>query len=267
MNKDVIDPPGEELAALAAQINAEHAAGERAARRGMAHFRAAGLALLKAKAACGHGRWLPWLKANVQCSQRRAQRYMALAKCEAASDLEDQWRVISGHGAHVGNNSGEHEWYTPPEFVDAARAVLGAIDVDPASAERAQETVRAGTYYTKEDDGLSRPWAGRLWLNPPYEKKLVDAFTEKLVNHYRAGDVTEAVVLVNNATDTEWFCRLAAAASAACFPSRRIKFLRPEGEDGAPLQGQALLYLGGDVGAFRAAFGKFGRVWRPDDHA
>jgi Protein of unknown function (DUF3102) len=72
--------PAEDLAALAGTINAEHEAGVAALHKGLAHFRSAGLALLRAKAQCGHGTWLPWLKANVRCSERTAQGYMRLAE-------------------------------------------------------------------------------------------------------------------------------------------------------------------------------------------
>jgi hypothetical protein len=86
-----------DLAELAHQINAEHAAGEQAAREGLEHFRAAGEALVKAKAQCGHGKWLPWLKKNIKCGDRQARRYMALAKLDVTSDLESQWQVLSGN--------------------------------------------------------------------------------------------------------------------------------------------------------------------------
>src|SRR5262245_13067731 len=39
------------------------------------------------------------------------------------------------------------EWYTPPQYIAAARAVLGAIDLDPASSEIAQTTVQAGAFF------------------------------------------------------------------------------------------------------------------------
>jgi hypothetical protein len=99
---DLFDPPAmvrpaEDLAALAARANAEHEAGERLTRKGLEHYRAAGEALRKAKAQCGHGKWLAWLKANVKFSQQQASRYMQLAKLPVTSNLEDQWRVISGN--------------------------------------------------------------------------------------------------------------------------------------------------------------------------
>jgi hypothetical protein len=89
----------DDLAELAARINAEHAAGEHATRKGLEHFHACGLALLGAKERCGHGGWLPWLKNNCPgVGERKARRYMELAKSDAASDLEAEWRRICGHG-------------------------------------------------------------------------------------------------------------------------------------------------------------------------
>ncbi|MDP8929537.1 MAG: phage N-6-adenine-methyltransferase [Actinomycetota bacterium] len=63
--------------------------------------------------------------------------------------------------------TGNVEWYTPRPYLDAAVAVMGAIDLDPASCDLAQRNVRAVRYFTTEDDGLRQDWWGRVWLNPP----------------------------------------------------------------------------------------------------
>lgn len=161
--------------------------------------------------------------------------------------------------AHVGHNSGDNEWYTPPEYIKAARAVMGGIDLDPATSAIANENVRAETFYTEEDDGLTQPWSGRIWMNPPYAQPLVDRFCSRLARTYASGDITEACVLINNATETAWFQTIAAEATAMCFPRGRIKFWHPA-KKSAPLQGQAVVYLGKNVDAFKREFLPFGFV-------
>ena len=165
---------------------------------------------------------------------------------------------------HVSNNSGENEWYTPPDIVSLARNVMGKIDLDPASSDIANETIGAEEYYTMEDDGLEQEWHGNVWLNPPYAQPFISKFASKVSQEYEAGNITQACVLVNNATETEWFRRIAANAGAICFPGGRIKFLDPGGDaSGAPLQGQAIIYLGKDINKFAEAFSLIGMVLCP----
>lgn len=161
---------------------------------------------------------------------------------------------------HVSFNAGNNQWYTPPEYIVAARQVLGVIDLDPASSDIANRCVRATHYYTAESDGLAYSWTGRVWMNPPYAAELIGKFADKLIQHFAAGEVTKAIVLVNNATETNWFQGLLGQSSAVCFPRQRVRFLDPAGNPGAPLQGQAVLYLGDSASDFAREFAVFGKV-------
>jgi phage N-6-adenine-methyltransferase len=143
---------------------------------------------------------------------------------------------------HVSHNSGNNEWYTPADYIEAEREVLGGIDLDPASSTEANAVVHAARFFSQAEDGLAQPWHGCVWLNPPYAKPLIAHFAEKFAASVERGDVSAAVVLVNNATETEWFQTLAHAADAFCFPKKRIPFRTPDRDHTATgLQGQAML--------------------------
>lgn len=157
---------------------------------------------------------------------------------------------------HVANNSGNNEWYTPSEYIEAARKAMGSIDTDPASNEIANKVVKADKYYTIETDGLAHDWHGNVWMNPPYSSDLITKFIEKLKE--QRANYDQAIILVNNATETQWFYEIVKIASAVCFPKSRVKFYMPDGKTGAPLQGQAVLYVGNNTEKFISAFGGIG---------
>jgi hypothetical protein len=98
-----------------------------------------------------------------------------------------------------------NERYTPAEYIEAARRVLGTIDLDPASCEFANRTVKATRYFTEDEDGLAQAWKGRIWLNPPYgrttpgtgsTKTFQKLFVAKLLQEYQAGHIEAAIMLL-----------------------------------------------------------------------
>lgn len=186
-----------------------------------------------------------------------------LASCrEEQREITQAGLLNIAKGCHVSANSGENEWYTPPEYIDAARETMGSIDLDPASCETAQANVKAKRFWTADDDGLSKKWTGNIWLNPPYSKELIGQFAAKVVEE--SPRFEQAVVLVNNATDTAWFHELTSVASAVCFLRGRVKFLDKTGKPAnTPVQGQAVVYVGENVESFRKSFSSFGFVVVP----
>lgn len=149
------------------------------------------------------------------------------------------------------------EWYTPAEYIEAARAVLGVIDLDPASNDEAQAVVQAARYYTADDDGLDQPWYGRVWLNPPYSMPLIQKFTKRAIDAYENLEIESAIILTNNCTDAGWFHALM-QAYPVCFTRGRIGFWRPDRSTFATRQGQAFFYLGDNLERFYVEFRRFG---------
>jgi ParB family chromosome partitioning protein len=69
---------------------------------------------------------------------------------------------------NVAFSSKTPEWYTPSKYVEAARQVLGEIELDAASCELANKWVKADKYFSIEDNSLWQMWQAKtVWLNPP----------------------------------------------------------------------------------------------------
>lgn len=136
-----------------------------------------------------------------------------------------------------------NEWYTPRSIIEAARYAMGSIDLDPASCEEAQQIVQAGRYFTKAEDGLVQPWAGNVWLNPPYGRGLIEEWVEKAIYEMEFMRTNQIIMLVNNCTETEWFQSLLDEAHAVCFPCGRIEFWGPNRRFGSGWNGQAIFWL------------------------
>lgn len=157
---------------------------------------------------------------------------------------------------HLANNTGNNEWYTPPTYIEAVRNTMGSIDLDPASCEIANQNVKATRFFSKEEDGLTKVWAGNIWLNPPYSKGLLSLFVDKLIESC----FQQAIVLVHNCTETGWFRKLVDHANCIVFTDHRINFLRPDGtsSSGTSTRGQAFFYFGDNEEKFFTYFQQFG---------
>lgn len=163
---------------------------------------------------------------------------------------------------HVANNSGMNEWYTPSKYIEAARQTMGSIDTDPASCELANKTVNAAQFFDIQNNGLLRKWSGNVWMNPPYAQPLVADFCAAITKKFEDGEISQACILVNNATETQWFQELLSCASAICFPRSRIRFIDINGNPtGSPLQGQAIIYFGENYELFEKIFKPEGYVF------
>jgi len=213
-----------------------------------------------------HGEWIPWVESNLPFKRVQAAKYIRVF---ANRELLNEQSTVHLEGAidslakpkpaHVAQNSGNNEWYTPPTFIEAAKEVMGDIDTDPASSEIANVTVQAKQIYTKDDDGLDKEWGKIVWINPPYSQPEIGQFCDALLSRLDSGEVKEACALVNNATETVFGQKLLSVCNAACFPSGRIKFLDTQGDaKGAPLQGQMVLYFGPQSVRFIENFSTFG---------
>lgn len=163
-------------------------------------------------------------------------------------------------------SSGSNEWYTPSEFIKAARRVLGSIELDPASCELANQVVRAEHIYTQEDNGLAHQWIARtVWLNPPYgrlgmdrQKGQTELWIDHLIDQYTKGNVQEAILLVNAYLYKLWFAPL--WQYLICFPNGRLAFWNEKGEHGRSPHSSALVYFGQRQDDFVEEFSQFGPV-------
>lgn len=153
------------------------------------------------------------------------------------------------------------EWYTPPALIESARQVLEGLTLDPASCPEAQQVIKAEQFYTAQDDGLSQLWGGKVWLNAPYSMPLIERFTVRLVQEYQSGEVTAAIALVNNATETNWFHRLAANCTRRLDFKGRLSFWNPSKPSGSNRQGQVLFYFGDAPEQFELSFGHLGLIY------
>lgn len=156
-------------------------------------------------------------------------------------------------------SSKSDEYYTPPEYIESARRVLGQIDLDPASCAEANEVVQAYNYY--DTYGLEKFWYRNVWLNPPFSETV--KWVNKLEHEYTEGRVDQAILLCKSAMGYNWFEDLW-RKHPTCLARRRIQFI---GGPGQAKQGTAFVYFGHDISQvwkFVSEFQQYGRIIPPE---
>lgn len=172
--------------------------------------------------------------------------------------------------------------FTPSKIVEAARGTLGGIDLDPASCEEANETIRAAAWYGPDTQPSSfrREWSGRVFVNPPggrsdnLERRVITKCRETGACGLPIGHTHDGV----ESSQKKWWFKLArewasGRVSAAifvcfslelfqttqvdtpdgallpldfpiCFPSTRVAYRKPGGKIGtAPPHASAVIFL------------------------
>jgi len=270
---------------ITSQAIKHHLSGIEKIKNGALDWIACGECLLKIKTELGHGEYLPYIEANFPFNRVQASRYVRFAKQgPALLAMIDEHGALSQNealkllpaassddmgyvGSITSNDKSKRDsdnWHTPNDVVDAARNVMGSIDLDPFSSSEANTRIKAKTFYTKDDDALTRDWEGdTVFINPPYGRGVMPKAADKIIEQYQAGAFKQGILLMNNTTDTTYFHKLRRIANAVCFTEGRIAFVSPA-EDGVMKQvsgntrGQVLFYFGDNIQGFIDAYNDLG---------
>jgi hypothetical protein len=201
---------------------------------------------------------------------KESMRWQRIARL-SDKDFESRLKQLRESGSHGATNgfikngafsSASDEHYTPREILDAVVDVLGKIDLDPcAEAHGDRANVPARDHYTRKDDGLSKQWKGRVFMNPPYGLE-VSEWVAALINFHKSGEVPEAIALLAARTDTIWFKTL--DEWPVCFVTGRLNFLGTNTGNGSAMFPSAIFYLGSaHRTVFERRFAQLGSVRPP----
>lgn len=116
------------------------------------------------------------------------------------------------------------EWFTPQKYIDALGGYR-SFDLDPCSIQ--EPPTQTAQVSFRAPYGLEQVWHGRVWLNPPYNRRVIGDWMEKMADH------NHGTALVSARTETQWFQRwVFGKATALCFLEGRVFFLDGDGMRG-----------------------------------
>ena len=161
--------------------------------------------------------------------------------------------------AHEDRHNDSVDWYTPP-WVFSELGMM--FDLDPCQPENGVMWIPAlQTYNYPHSDGLALPWAGNVWLNPPYGKHTA-SWLAKMHLH------RQGICLVFARTDCAWFHDYIAKADAVLFVRRRIAFVDGLGvsKGGGAGAGSLFAAWGSDCVAALQRLAHRGLIIQPGGH-
>jgi phage N-6-adenine-methyltransferase len=134
--------------------------------------------------------------------------------------------------SHAGNSSAHHGWETPANLGSALSLAVGGFDLDPCAASRdvRRARIKARLLLTVEDDGLTVPWRGRVFVNPPYGRVLAQWVHKCAAESADARAVV--VALLPARPDTRWWHEHVAGAADVFMIRGRLRF--GDGQQAAP---------------------------------
>lgn len=187
--------------------------------------------------------WLPDELRRTGASQLRL---------EDTGKTEDPWADLDLD--HIA----EGDYYTHPKIIEAARAALGEIALDPASCSEANVVVAAQEFYSFHENGLLHDWTGTVWLNPPYGNW--DEWAPKALSEWGSGRVSAMCVLATTRVTTALSFHVLVEQADALFIGRgRFRFWGPKAKE--PDEGHVVLYFGTQPESFAEAFSPLGSVF------
>ena len=172
------------------------------------------------------------------------------------------------------------EWYTPGYVLDATKEVLGKIDLDPFSSEKANQEVGASWYYDQEADGLSAMWANpytlepvTIFINPPGGKRnnvsMPRLAWEKLQRALAEGTVKHAIWIAYSIEQLQQLQKPAETSIGKypmCIIDHRLRFIQDGKPMSSPTHGNAVVYIPGTLDEsvnFEYTFSQLGQVYLP----
>ncbi|MFA9201952.1 MAG: hypothetical protein ACEQSC_00170 [Candidatus Nanopelagicaceae bacterium] len=153
------------------------------------------------------------------------------------------------------------------------------IDLDPASCISANKTIEAKVIITRKLDSFSIPWAYphrpvSIYLNPPGgktgSKSNVQLFWDKLMATRDSGLLEHAIFMgfsLENLQVTQGGeSKLSICDFPVVIPSKRIKFISPDGQFNSPTHSNVIAYIPGltnNTGLFKEVFSPIGAIMYP----